>query len=87
MTDTERFAGTDRFAVEARLGSGGFGVVYAAYDCEREARVALKVLRHAKRSVSVITGRSGFYRLGQGLGPAPRSFDPGAGPSTVGDDS
>ena len=40
------FGGTDRFRVEGRLGEGGFGVVYKALDLERNALVALKVLRH-----------------------------------------
>lgn len=40
------FAGTSRYAVERKLGAGGFGVVYQAFDQEREARVALKMLRN-----------------------------------------
>jgi hypothetical protein len=39
------FAGTDRFFLERRLGAGGFGRVYQAYDREWKLRVALKVLR------------------------------------------
>src|SRR5689334_6460482 len=39
------FAGTDRFTIEHRLGAGGFGTVYQAYDREWKMRVALKVLR------------------------------------------
>lgn len=35
---------TGRFVLERRLGSGGFGSVYAAYDHARETRVALKIL-------------------------------------------
>ena len=38
-----QFKGNDRFAIQRRLGSGTFGVVYEAFDTERKARVALKV--------------------------------------------
>ena len=41
------FAGTERFAVERCLGSGGFGTVYQVYDRQRNARVALKMLHRA----------------------------------------
>jgi len=41
---TERFQGTDRFEVRRRLGAGGFGVVYEAFDRQRAAPVALKTL-------------------------------------------
>jgi len=37
------FTGTDRFSIRRRLGSGGFGVVYEAFDFERQTLVALKV--------------------------------------------
>src|SRR5947209_644437 len=40
----DEFAGTERFAVERRLGQGGFGAVYAAFDRALCTRVALKVL-------------------------------------------
>jgi hypothetical protein len=40
------FGGTARFQVQSRIGAGGFGVVYKALDRERNAPVALKVLRH-----------------------------------------
>jgi eukaryotic-like serine/threonine-protein kinase len=38
------FAGTDRFEVRRRLGQGGMGVVYEAFDRVRVSSVALKTL-------------------------------------------
>lgn len=41
----EDFAGTSRFLIQRHLGAGAFGVVYEAYDRDRNALVALKVLK------------------------------------------
>ena len=41
------FRGTDRFRVIRRIGAGGMGVVYESFDCQRDARVALKFLPDA----------------------------------------
>lgn len=41
----DSFSGTDRFEVRHKIGSGGFGDVYAAFDRKLGLPVALKVLR------------------------------------------
>lgn len=44
------FAGTTRFVIRRRLGAGGMGVVYEAFDRERSEVVALKTLKHTEPS-------------------------------------
>jgi serine/threonine protein kinase/predicted ATPase len=39
------FGGTERFVLQRRLGAGHFGVVYQAYDRQRNRMVALKTLK------------------------------------------
>src|SRR5262245_56958741 len=38
------FRGTERFRVLKRIGAGGMGVVYEAFDRERGSRIAVKLL-------------------------------------------
>src|SRR5215471_7139070 len=45
MVVEAEFSGTERFTVRRRLGAGAYGVVYEAFDRERESVVALKTLR------------------------------------------
>jgi eukaryotic-like serine/threonine-protein kinase len=53
--DSQEFAGTKRYAVRRLLGGGAMGLVYEAYDRERDVVVALKTLRNL--------GPKSVYRL------------------------
>ena len=55
MSLTETFAGTERYEVRCRLGAGGMGVVYHAWDNVKRMDVALKVL--------TAINAEGIYRL------------------------
>ena len=45
VTDNDDFRATERFRVIRKIGAGGVGVVYEAFDREQGARVALKTVR------------------------------------------
>ena len=45
--EADTFEGTDRFTIRRCLGAGSFGTVYEAFDRDRKASVALKVLKQA----------------------------------------
>jgi tRNA A-37 threonylcarbamoyl transferase component Bud32 len=49
------FRGTERFELVRRIGEGGMGVVYEAYDRDQRTRIALKTLR--------LTGRDSLLRF------------------------
>src|SRR5262245_48098825 len=57
-----------RFQIVERVGEGGMGVVFSAYDPDLDRRVALKVLRMAARSdESAAAGRERLLREARAL--------------------
>ena len=59
----ESFQGTERFQLRRRLGAGAFGVVYEAFDRERESVVALKTLRRASSDEALYRLKREFRSL------------------------
>ena len=59
---------SERFAVRRRLGEGGFGVVYEAWDSKLEAPVAVKLLRRVENT-ALLRFKSEFRSLADVLHP------------------
>ncbi len=66
--ELDRGASLGRYTVLDRIGSGGMGVVYAAYDPQLDRRIALKVL-HPGRELDMATsdGRGRLLREAQSM--------------------
>ena len=46
-----------RFSIVRRIGEGGMGVVYEAFDCERDTAVAIKVLHRTSADALLLFKR------------------------------
>jgi tetratricopeptide (TPR) repeat protein len=62
-----RGAALDRYIVLERLGAGGMGVVYAAYDPQLDRRVAIKLVRHGVTNEENSAGGSRLLREAQAI--------------------
>ncbi|MEM6292271.1 MAG: serine/threonine-protein kinase [Myxococcota bacterium] len=67
VASIERGAEVGRYTVLRRLGAGGMGAVYSAYDAELDRRVALKLVTADADSVSVTKGAASLMREGRAL--------------------
>jgi len=63
----ERGASLGRYIVTERLGAGGMGVVYAAYDPELDRKLAIKLLREDTGSGGATDRRARLVREAQAL--------------------
>ena len=64
----ERGAKIGRYLVLERVGAGGMGVVYAAYDPDLDRRVAIKLLHHdISRPGSLSGGHAMLLREAQAM--------------------
>src|SRR5262249_49430101 len=59
----EPFRGTDRFRLRRGPGAGAFGVVYEAFDFDRQSVVALKTLRRASSDEALYRLKREFRAL------------------------
>jgi tetratricopeptide (TPR) repeat protein/predicted Ser/Thr protein kinase len=63
----EKGAALGRYLVLERLGMGGMGVVYAAWDPQLDRKVAIKLVRPARRGGSLGGGRMRLLREAQAM--------------------
>jgi tetratricopeptide (TPR) repeat protein/predicted Ser/Thr protein kinase len=63
----DKGAALGRYLVLERLGMGGMGVVYAAYDPQLDRKVAIKLVRPARRGGSQGGGRMRLLREAQAM--------------------